>query len=535
MKLSTKLSIIIILFSTLFIITYSYHSYVDIEKGVHRSAQIESESIFGIMMSIRKVYQKQFLSSGIPLTEKTVGFLPAHSMPLISSEFKKNWDTRGISFNNVSDDPRNEQNRVDANEQLAMDYFRKHDEQTLYTKRITNSQNKPYLLYTRPIWVKKFCLTCHGKREDAPATIQANYSAAFDMKIGDLRGIVSIKIPLENLNREAREQIINKLLFIIPSTFLIIILMLFFIRKEFNQPLLKFSRTMKAIQEDKQEHYIEPFDGEFKIVSDNFNQLMDKLKRNQQEVLASKNKAEQANKAKSEFLANMSHELRTPMHGILSYASIGKKRIHSATPEKLESYFNNIQISGDRLIKLLNALLDIAKLEAGKMELDIQQYNISDLLTKCQNELKAKFEEQQLSLQINAAPILLAYFDYDRIYQVVINILSNAIKYSPSNSTITINAEITQQENENQLIISIYDQGIGISEKEADTLFEKFVRNTDSDNGTGMGSTGLGLAICKEIISLHKGKIWFEANIDKGAVFNISIPEKNTPLINHNK
>ena len=98
-----------------------------------------------------------------------------------------------------------------------------------------------------------------------------------------------------------------------------------------------------------------------------------------------------------------------------------------------------------------------------------------------------------------------------------------------------INAEITQQENENQLIISIYDQGLGISEKEADTLFEKFVRNTDSDNGTGMGSTGLGLAICKEIISLHKGKIWFEANIDKGAVFNISIPEKNTPLINHNK
>ncbi len=526
MKLGTKLSLIIILFSSLFVLAYSYHSYTDIEKWVYRSAKDESDSIFGIMMSIRKVYQKQFLSSGIPLNEKTVGFLPAHSMPLISTEFIKKWDTRGISFNNVSDDPRNEQNRADAEEQLAMNYFREHDDQSEYTKRIISSQNKPYLLYTRPIWVKKFCLTCHGKREDAPLTIQTNYIAAFDMEVGDLRGIVSIKIPLENLNKEANAHIISELLYIIPSTLFIIFLMLFFIRKEFNQPLLRFSNKMKAIQKDEQTHYIEPFDGEFKIVSDNFNQLMDKLKRNEQEALASKNKAEYANRAKSNFLANMSHELRTPMHGILSFANLGKKRIHKATPEKLESYFNNIQISGERLIKLLNALLDISKLEAGKMILDIQQYNITDLLIKCQNELEAKFSEQQLSLQINAESTLLAYFDYDRIYQVVINILSNAIKFSPPDSIITINAEIKEQEEQQQLIVSIEDQGVGIAEKEVDNLFEKFFQSDNQDNDTGMGGTGLGLAICKEIISLHKGKIWFESNAGSGSIFFFQIPLK---------
>jgi len=236
-----------------------------------------------------------------------------------------------------------------------------------------------------------------------------------------------------------------------------------------------------------------------------------------------KEQAEAANKDKTNFLANMSHELRTPMHGIISFAKLGLSRGSSASPEKLESYFRNIEISGDRLLNLLNDLLDLSRIEAGHVELKPQSNDIYSLLKRCRKELEAKLNEREINLDIipPRKPII-ARFDYQRICQVMINLIANAMKFSPMKSTITIHSSIVKK----QVQIVVEDEGIGIDKDDYESIFSKFsqAKKPGSGAGTGMGSTGLGLAICREIIHAHHGKIWVESELNRGSSFYFRFP-----------
>ena len=236
---------------------------------------------------------------------------------------------------------------------------------------------------------------------------------------------------------------------------------------------------------------------------------------------AAKDLAEQANLAKTNFLANMSHELRTPMHGIISFAKLGLSRGESVSPEKLESYFRNIQISGDRLLNLLNDLLDLSRIEAGKIELNMQMNDVHALLVRCREEFDAKLNEREINLHIEAPKKrIMARFDYQRICQVVINLIGNAIKFSSTRSTISIYCRKV----DDQVQVQVEDSGIGIATDEYETIFSKFTQSKSTRSGTGMGSTGLGLAICRELILAHGGKIWVESKINKGSSFYFNIP-----------
>lgn len=233
--------------------------------------------------------------------------------------------------------------------------------------------------------------------------------------------------------------------------------------------------------------------------------------------------AENANNAKSEFLANMSHELRTPMHGILSFSNFGIKQVGSVSNEKLLEYFTYIKISGDRLLALLNDLLDLSKLEANKIDYKFKSHDLVQIFNSCYIELLQRIKDLELTVEVNTSEDAVeGYFDSIRIGQVITNLLSNAIKFSPKNSKI----RITISTDLNDLVFRIEDEGIGVPNDELESIFDTFVQSSKTD--TGAGGTGLGLAISHNIVRGHGGRIWAENNLGKGTAFSFSIPQNET-------
>jgi signal transduction histidine kinase len=209
------------------------------------------------------------------------------------------------------------------------------------------------------------------------------------------------------------------------------------------------------------------------------------------------------------------------MHGILSFSELGLKRLETLSQEKLHQYLENIQISGTRLLYLLNDLLDLSKLEAGKMRLDKSPVSLYDLASTCISEQELRLRAKNLRCELeNCAVEAACVCDRNRIVQVITNIIANAIKFSPEGGNISMRVEY----GENACGLRISDEGIGIPENELDQVFDKFYQSSGSRNHSG--GTGLGLAICREIIDLHQGRIWAENNPGAGTSVVFEIPLK---------
>ncbi len=244
-----------------------------------------------------------------------------------------------------------------------------------------------------------------------------------------------------------------------------------------------------------------------------------------------KRKAEIANISKSEFLANISHELRDPMNQVISYARNGISK-KDKPEECVQHYFSQIKTSADGLMALLNDMLDLSKMESGKIQYTFNDHNLWKLTETAIEEVQPLCDEKDIQLVFSITnESTLLFCDGDRIGQVVRKLLSNAIKYSPREKKIHIKLEkgesaigrrVSDHDLSTVYVFSIKDRGIGIPENDLSLIFDKFVQGTKTT--TGVGGNGLGLAICKEIIEAHKGKIWAENNEDGGASFSFALP-----------
>ena len=227
---------------------------------------------------------------------------------------------------------------------------------------------------------------------------------------------------------------------------------------------------------------------------------------------------------KSQFLANMSHELRTPLNSIIGFSRVILKGIDGPVTELQQQDLTAIYNSGQHLLGLINDILDLSKIEAGKMELAFDEVNISDIATSVLSTMSGLVKDRPIQLKRNIEPNLpTVRADAIRVRQVMINLLSNAAKFTEEGDILVDVGLKRGPTGRNEIRVSVTDTGPGISKQDQEKLFQAFSQVDDSPTRK-TGGTGLGLSICQQLINMHGGRIWVDSEVGKGSTFHFTLP-----------
>jgi signal transduction histidine kinase len=238
------------------------------------------------------------------------------------------------------------------------------------------------------------------------------------------------------------------------------------------------------------------------------------------EIQEKSSQLEIANRHKSEFLANMSHELRTPLNAIIGFSEVlGEKYFGELTPKQLE-YANDIHSSGKHLLSLINDILDLSKIEAGRMELDLADFDMPSALQNAMTLVRERAQRHGIALDLKTDPALGSFrADERKFKQIMLNLLSNAVKFTPEGGKVGVSAKL----NGKAVEIAVSDSGVGIAAADQQAIFEEF-KQVGSDYTKKAEGTGLGLALTKRFIELHGGTIRVASAPGKGATFTFTLP-----------
>jgi PAS domain S-box-containing protein len=260
--------------------------------------------------------------------------------------------------------------------------------------------------------------------------------------------------------------------------------------------------------------------GETGYFVESFIDLSDR-KQAEEELLQAKLAAEGANRAMSEFLATMSHELRTPLTAIIGFSELMLGGTTGEFDELNKKFLGNISNSGKHLLSLINSILDLSKIEAGKMDLQLDYFSLHDIFTDTKNIISPLAMKKNISMNFNVDSGFFIYADRTRFKQIMYNLVSNAIKFTPAGGSVKVLGSICEK----GVRVAVSDTGIGISKDGMKQLFKPF-KQIDSTLSRKYEGTGLGLVLSRKFVEMHGGRIWVESEPGKGSTFTFEVPVK---------
>ena len=395
-----------------------------------------------------------------------------------------------------------------------------------------NNESKWTHQYYEPVFAQQGCILCHS----SPAV----KVAWPDLQVGDLLGVIRVESDAQEIRSAQQTNLAWMAVAAVATVFLAMVVLYAIVRYVIVKPLRHLCDVSNAIRSgDIEQRAVIHTGDEFEELGAAFNRMLRQLLRQQDELREVKGELDvkidemaeanmrlfEMNQIKSDFLATVSHELRTPLNSIIGFSDL------LASLDKLEEkekrYAGNIQRSGRQLLEMINDILDLAKIESGKMDVRLSDFSINSVVSAQCDMARPLSSKKNIDLDCEIEPALpLMRQDSNKVEQILNNLLSNAIKFTPDGGRITVTVK---RDRRGDLRLSVADTGVGISEEEQGVIFEKFRQGSNVlAGGTAMtreySGTGLGLSIVRELCRLLGGEITVESELGKGSEFTVVLP-----------
>lgn len=463
------------------------------------------------------------------------------SVGLIFSQ-ETNYTTRFVNFN-----PRNKSDSPDQFETDALNTFLS-DRSIQEYYSFSTFDGQEVFRYSAPMKIQENCLSCHG--EPAGEIDITGYKKE-GWKIGDVGGAISVIIPLDIYMQNEKDTILQSLLFFGMLLMIFAFCIWFALSYLVTRPLHRIQTGVQQVQRGDLNMRLSPAESsrevsdlvhEFNsmshelatIYNDLESQVRDrtlqlsaanKLLENQRAQLEDINKRLiDENRYKSDFLAMMSHELRTPLTSIIAFSRLLNKKATLQKDKDFSSVSSEIEANSQLLLTIINDILDMSRIDAGKAELNLEVVDFGDLISSVEAFMRPMANLQGIAVGYSVeSDVPLAFADFDKLHHILVNLISNAVKFTAEDGCVQVS--VTYDAETDEIALSVKDTGIGIDKANQVEIFERF-RQIDSSVSRKYNGTGLGLALVKEYAEMHGGSASVLSEVGKGSIFVVRITAK---------